>query len=252
MLNRSHLRFLLPLVLIFSFFTACSFQLQPTLQGIDIIGFDDQGRELTFQIRDIEIDPLDPQQEIYLYTVFYRASDRTWHNLCQPNTHHVSKAVVLQGAWDQTGDYQAQVDRVTFSCTNGAIGKCLRFGYKPWKTQNGQSHYGTIHQACMRLIRADYCGNGIGHTQDGTPINFYDRLGIQIPDAVPNMSFEAAWGVDGAYSIHHTRFAQDLADVQRLCSNRLAQRDRQAAIDPLQQQFAQALLFNDSIEQLNP
>jgi hypothetical protein len=251
MLNRSHLRFLLPLVLIVSFFAACSSQLQPTLQGIDIIGLDDQGHELTLQIRDVEIDPLDPQQEIYLYTVFYRDSDRTWHNLCQPDAHHVSKAVVLQGAWDQTGDYQAQADRVTFSCTNGAIGKCLRFGYKPWKTQNGQSLQ-DYHQACVRLIRADYCGNGIGHTHDGTLINFYDRLGIQTRDVVPNMSFEAAWGVDGAYSIHHTRFPEDLADVQRLCPDRLAQRDRHAAIDPVQQQFAQALLFNDSIERFDP
>lgn len=32
------------------------------------------------------------------------------------------------------------------------------------------------HQVCTRMVCADYCGNGIGHTQNSTPIDVYDRL----------------------------------------------------------------------------
>ena len=36
-----------------------------------------------------------------------------------------------------------------------------------------------FHQACTRLVRADYCGNGVYHTATGTSIDVYDSLNIQ-------------------------------------------------------------------------
>lgn len=39
---------------------------KPDLPATEVVGFNDQGHSLTFQIRDAEVDPQDPQQEIYL------------------------------------------------------------------------------------------------------------------------------------------------------------------------------------------
>ena len=57
---------------------------------------------------------------------------------------------------------------------------------------------------------ADYCGDGIGHTRDGTPIDIFDRIRIQRDEPAPGMTFEAAWRADGAACVRHTR----LPDVQ--------------------------------------
>jgi ADYC domain len=42
------------------------------------------------------------------------------------------------------------------------------------------------------LVRADYCGDGIGHTRNGTPIDLFDRIGIQPDEAAPGMTFESS------------------------------------------------------------
>lgn len=221
---------------------------KPDLPATEVVGFNDQGHSLTFQIRDAEVDPQDPQQEIYLYTVFYRDANQTWQNLCRGDTKYEAKAVVLQGSWDTTGAYRAGENLVTFSCANGALAKCARSGYKPWKTFNGQS-LRDYHQACVRMVRADYCGDGTAHTKDGTTINLYDHLGIQKPDVSPGMQFEAAWGVNGAEYISHMRWPEDLAYVQRVCPERLASSPEPQSMTPrqVQQRFPKALVFNDSV-----
>ena len=58
-------------------------------------------------------------------------------------------------------------DRFSVTCTSGVIGKCVRAGYKPWKTAADGRPMWDYHQACTRLIRADYCGDGRTHTRDG-------------------------------------------------------------------------------------
>ncbi|MBD1821197.1 hypothetical protein H6F51_01510 [Cyanobacteria bacterium FACHB-DQ100] len=218
--------------------------------GTTIVGFDAQGHRLKFQIRSIELDPQDPQQETYLYTVFYQTKNQAWQNYCRATDHFAAKAIALRGTWDRSGTYQGNENRITFSCLSGALAKCVRLGYRPWQTIKGQS-LKEYHQACVRMIRADYCGDGTTHTQDGTRIDIYDRLGIQKRNGVPGMSFEAAWGIDGARSIHHTRYPKALAYVQRVCPHRLASNTKTNQA-PLAQLQSPALLFNDSaIKELN-
>jgi hypothetical protein len=74
------------------------------------------------------------------------------------------------------------------------------------------------------MVRADYCGDGRGHTREGVQINVYDRLAIQVADPSPTMTFEAAWGADGAVCVHKVRVpeAVSLDTLVRACPERLA------------------------------
>jgi hypothetical protein len=219
------------------------------MRGLELQGYDEQGNRLDFLIRDQEADPQDPEGEVYLYTVDYKDTNQQWQNLCQADKNFPAKAVVLQGSWDNRGNHIPDQKLVTVSCASGALGKCLRFGYKPWKTLKGES-LRNYHQSCFRMVRADYCGDGVGHTRDGTPINVYDRLRIQTADRAPDMSFEAAWGVNGALCINHLRWPDELDYVKQTCSERLATTDEginrcRTALEA-QKKFPDSLLFNDS------
>jgi hypothetical protein len=89
----------------------------------------------------------------------------------------------------------------------------VRFGYKPWREAKGESLW-DYHQACVRMVTADYGGDGIGYTRDGTLIDIFDRLGIQRIEPDPRshaLEFEAAWGPDGAICVRHTRVPRVLS-----------------------------------------
>ena len=72
-----------------------------------------------------------------------------------------------------------------------------------------------INQTCVRLVRADYCGDGVGHTRNGTRIGLFDRIGIQRDEREPGISFEAAFTPEGASCVAHPRLA-DGASLERL------------------------------------
>lgn len=125
----------------------------------------------------------------------------------------------VPGIWDETGarhdsvTYEGVTSDASFSCTTGVIAKCAVWGYAPWSA-------GTeAHQTCTRLARADYCGNGVPHTENGTLIDVYDVHGIQTPVESPDLSFEAGWGTDGAVCVNQPRYIDiDAAGTQVLPS----------------------------------
>jgi hypothetical protein len=84
------------------------------------------------------------------------------------------------------------------TCTSGAVGKCVRWGYRPWEERPGGPPLQALHQACVHMARADYGGDGRGTTRDGTMIFFCDRFGIHACEQGALMAFEAGWGTDGA------------------------------------------------------
>lgn len=59
------------------------------------------------------------------------------------------------------------------------------------------------HQACTRMIRADYCGDGRSHTNDGTLIDVWDGFGLQGRSAWP---LESSWKAGGASCVNHVRW----------------------------------------------
>lgn len=130
------------------------------------------------------------------------------------------EALPLAGSWDARMDWHA--DGLTFACTDGVLAKCVRWGYRPWAERPGVDMR-ALYQTCLRMVRADYCGDGVPHTEEGTPINLWDIAGIQTRDPADGMTFEAAWGPEGALAIARTRWPQGLAYVRAHCPDRLEQ-----------------------------
>ena len=111
------------------------------------------------------------------------------------------------------------------TCTSGAIGKCVRMGYRYWRTDADGPPMWELHQACTRMLRADYCGDGSSHTRNGTLVNVYDRFGIQRPDSEPSRE-EATWDENGARCVQRTRVPEitTLEEITARCPDRLATR----------------------------
>jgi hypothetical protein len=90
----------------------------------------------------------------------------------------------------------------------------LVLGYSPWGSAPecrgpGDCHalpLAALHQACTRLLRADYCGDGTSATRDGTLVDLWDTAGLEA-DTAPSWPFEAEWSEDGAACVASTRHA---------------------------------------------
>lgn len=134
-------------------------------------------------------------------------------------------AIPLEGVWDETLRWRRE--GVTLACTNGPIGKCVTWGYLPWRKE-----LRALHQACVRMVRADYCGTGVGQTRDGTPIDVWDARGINEPGNVEGMELEAEWDADGATVIHRTRFDFGMEYVRENCPDRIASGEADASDRP--------------------
>ena len=126
--------------------------------------------------------------------------------------------------------------RTLLGWPDGVLAKCVRWGFAPW-VKRESADMRALHQTCTRMVRADYCGDGVPHTKEGTPINLWDTAGINVRSNTPGMAFEAAWGPHGALRIERSRWPDGLDYVRRHCPERLAENG--ARDDG-------ALLFNES------
>ena len=121
------------------------------------------------------------------------------------------------------------------SINMAALAKCVKWGYNPQRSKqecDGAGHckqqqLDDWHAACSRLVTADYCGDGVPHTRNGTSIDIYDNLNIQTR-AGTLRGLEADWSTDGARCIRQTRWVNatglgnDLDYVTSHCPERLA------------------------------
>ena len=129
-----------------------------------------------------------------------------WVELCEPDAAGATSAFPLRGHWDSEGRRTSE-HGFTLTCASGALGKCVRFGYKPWQSAAGGVAPADYHAACVKAVRADYCGDR-GTTRDGQPIDIYDALSIQRRDTTRSTDaypFEAAFSTAGAVCVGHTR-----------------------------------------------
>jgi hypothetical protein len=58
------------------------------------------------------------------------------------------------------------------------------------------------------MARADYCGDGVPHTEDGTLIDVFDPAGIQVAVEDAALSFEAGWSTEGAVCVNVPRYVK--------------------------------------------
>ena len=195
------------------------------LSGTVLQGLASDGSQVEVAICGAEPSVTDPSLVQYNIQVWNTLAQQ-WENPCVALSSPTPLALAVSGVWDASGAHHDSPDRFTFACENGVITKCIHFGYKPWDSRDGRS-LADVHQACTRMARADYCGDGHTHTHNGTLFDYYDRFGLvgrttESSDEwdLKRASFEAAWAPDGATSLAHTRDGSPLDSVLQECPGR--------------------------------
>lgn len=94
-------------------------------------------------------------------------------------------------------------------CAGSAAAKLSLLGYGP------QSSKTTVEQrqATLKMITADYCGDGTSYTENGTPLLWENVSGTVDLEAAPG-AIEAVWTAEGALCLDATR----IADADVACS----------------------------------
>lgn len=216
------------------------------LRGTDLVGAtmtttDPSGTSSLAVIAGVESDPQDETGSTHFYRL--RGRDPVSGevvDLCAPDQEGQRRAIPVPGRWSASGAREPGVDSITFGCTSAAIGKCVRLGYRPWQSRGGVSLV-DAHRACTRMLRFDYCGDGQAHTESGTEIDLYDRIGINQKGFDPLFLFDAAWTPDGAYCIERQRWLRlsvpDLLSLKTLlpsgCLSQFELTVESSPVDPL-------------------
>lgn len=201
-------------------------RLSGSAKGAVLQGMNSDGQPVEVAI--CEEQPAEGDAQMTWYQIqAWNPVTQDWENPCVPNGDHPNpRALVMSGVWDGTGAHHDVAGKITFACENGDLTKCVGWGYKPWERRDGKS-MAEVHQACTRMARADYCGDGESHTKEHTTIEYYDSMGLnpRITRAVQGWdparaSFEASWSPDGASCLARTRHGEPLDAILKECPGR--------------------------------
>jgi hypothetical protein len=165
--------------------------------------------------------------DIWSYQVaYFDPTLNDWAQLCPQADGTNAPAIPVNGVWNYDfgtpggGAWHADPARFTFACEHAAVAKCVHMGYEPWKSAaDGTALHGHL-EACVRVIRADYCGDGTSYTVNGQLVDIWDGKGLQVDDQ-PDWYFEAEWDKDGArcFSTHNRAHANVTCYDARKTSN---------------------------------
>jgi hypothetical protein len=196
------------------------------LRSADLVG-----ATLTINTSDgvmrVRIDAVERVEEtghapVWLHSFSTEAVDGSRQPLCDAGPDGRRQGFPLAGRPRSDGTIEPDEPGVfEIVCTSGARGKCVRFSYLPWISAAMHE----IYDACVRMVRADYCGDGTATTRDGTRIDFYDDGGIQKSDSAPSQEFEAGWTAAGAVCVHHVRVKENIS-LEKLATSCPRLRDR--------------------------
>lgn len=177
------------------------------------------------------------------------AGTQDFESICTPDASGDTRMVIYSGYFDAQLHYVGDTGRFSVSCVSGVEGKCLRWGYLPWRRAPiGGASLAPYYESCIRLARADYCGDDQATTRDGTSIDIYDRVGVQQPTpGLEDYHFEAGWGTRGAVCVHHARIADHLvlSELPGTCP-RLSAQQIGSTCDEARATALGALLYNRS------
>ncbi len=188
------------------------------------------GSSAWLRLESVRQDPNPKNQDVSLYKVSYTSSGKKSYLCGLDDSGNPVEAVALRGTWDQNegtstgGSWNGNASYFTFACVNAALGKCATNGYAPWRKVRPTGctsdkclvSLRNHHQACSRMMRADYCGDGTSYTVDGTDVNLYDEYEVRQDSLAWNI--EGEWGADGAVCLTATR----LSTVNPTCAAKLA------------------------------
>jgi len=173
--------------------------------------------DLVMRINDVYTDENYGDIHYYDLSLSYKGGD-SWIPLCVDANNNPLPVIPLRNSWNETtGARNDDPNVVTFACTSGVLAHCAQWGYRPWeestqcdKWEKGKKNCKTVsladyHQACTRMARADYCGDGTPWTVAGTPIDIYDHLSPQIESQETTWPVEAEWTAKGAYCLKDIR-----------------------------------------------
>ncbi len=134
-------------------------------------------------------------------------------NVCNGDLTDVlaTAAVVLGG---ETYDLPSKtvnpgLDRwFTIACAGSAAAKMRLLNYGPQSNFDGAGHPATVaqRQSVLKMITADYCGNGTSYTANGTPLQYEDAAGTVSFDGTPG-AVESVWTQNGALCLDTTRIS---------------------------------------------
>ena len=159
----------------------------------------------------------------------------------------------LNGRPDDSGGFKfqnpaADSKEVTFACAAanphsasdaewhalGAIGKCLLWpkmppippatsspSVPPTEFPPATSSANDRFLTCLRTVRADYCGQGVTYTKDGTLVDIYDKAHLGSHQSQPAFVLEANWNQHGAICLIHPRYLSLAPDCQATFPNEL-------------------------------
>jgi hypothetical protein len=196
------------------------------LTGALLQGTSSDGKPVEVALCGVEPSPQD-EKVVWYHVEIWNAVSESWENPCVTTSRVLHpRALAVPGVWGANGARQDVPGRFTFACENGAIAKCVNWGYKPWALKDGRP-LTELHQACTRMARADYCGDGRSHTHQNTFIDMYDSLGLLAPTPQATeawdparASFEASWTAEGAQCMARTRDGRALESVLAECPGR--------------------------------
>jgi hypothetical protein len=102
-----------------------------------------------------------------------------------------------------------QSNWITLACAGSAAAKMSLLGYGPHAQFSDASTPASVgqRQATLKMITADYCGDGVSYTEDGTPLWWENQSGTVVPDGDVG-ALEAIWTEHGAVCLDAPRVVE--------------------------------------------
>lgn len=180
-----------------------------------------RGRLRTVRIDAVEHDSRDanptgrPADRVWLHGFSMRLEDGSWGPVCGPDPDGRRLGFPLAGRFGAAARlYPAAAGVFEIACTDSGQGKCVRFGYHPWRSTAEGVALMPFYNACILMIRGDYAGADQPKTRNGMQVDVNDRLDTQPAEFDPAMAFEAGWTEEGAVCVAHPRVRENVTLAQ--------------------------------------
>lgn len=174
------------------------------LRGYDLVDRPIEASGRALRIEQMVTEAQASGGRIFLYHIVAKSEHGRWEETCPTSDGTIVLAMPLKNRRGQS----------RMVCADSAEARCVAFGYHPWEASDTVP-MDRIHEACVRMLRAEYGGDGQPYTTSGVPVQFYDTFGIRKPPVAKDVVFEAAWDENGALCIAHVR-ARELASLTLL------------------------------------